>query len=280
MIPPRSCNKTTSQCPRARNSYRLFPQAGTCRDSPTHCISPPRQACRMHWPVCGVDPLQVIPCSFFRKTDGVDIFPILGPGDWAQSLRLPQEALLLSFNCYLRVECPGEGTCLYPGLSVPRLAPLNAVLLILPGLDQPVRVSLQPPDPVSWRPGLPGSPAGLGTGGNTAIWQPKQSTSWPEPHTYVGPGWGWGRHSSRTKPCVTRQRQPPLTLRATACPLLQSGSSKVSCPHPCSKGAQEEEKIRWELWPTNRWVLQGLMMGPEADIDKTGSKEQGGFLTA
>lgn len=209
--------------------------------------------------------LVLTPCrsaraAFLEKLMVLISSPSWGPGIGHSPWRLPQEALLLSFNCYLRVECPGEGTCLYPGLGVPRLAPLNAVLLILPGLDQPVRVSLQPPDPVSWRPGLPGSPAGLGTGGNTAIWQPKQSTSWPEPHTYVGPGWGWGRHSSRTKSCVTRRRRPPLTLRATACPLLQSGSSKVSRPHPCSKGAQEEEKIRWELWPTDRSFQSSTMI--------------------
>lgn len=68
--------------------------------------------------------------------------PFGGPGIGHSPWRLPQEALLLSFNCYLRVECPGEGTRLYPGPSVPRLAPLNAVLLILPGLEQPVEVSL------------------------------------------------------------------------------------------------------------------------------------------
>lgn len=48
---------------------------------------------------------------------------------------------------------------------------------------------------------------------------------------------------------------------------------------PCSKGAQGKQTVRWVLLPTHHWVLQELMMGPEADIEKTGFKDQSGFLT-
>lgn len=68
---------------------------------------------------------------FFRKHDGVDTSPSRGPGIGHSPWRLPQEAQLLSLNCYLHIESPGGGSCLCPGLSVSRLAPLNANAVLL-----------------------------------------------------------------------------------------------------------------------------------------------------
>lgn len=71
---------------------------------------------------------------FFRKHDGVDTFPISGPGDWAQSLEASPGRSVTEPQL-LRIESSDGGSCLSPGLSVSRLAPLNAnsVFYSLPG---------------------------------------------------------------------------------------------------------------------------------------------------